>query len=68
MNAPEQELAIDAVYYALFRVVEVGELEDAEAAVAWAQSALEGPELREGLVARVAELPAARRVPAGHSH
>jgi hypothetical protein len=49
------ELAIDSVYYALFRVVEIAELHGAEKAVEWAQSALDEPQLREGLVNRVRE-------------
>jgi hypothetical protein len=46
----EQKLAEEAVYYALFRVVEIAELEDAEAGIAWAQDALQWRGLRTGLV------------------
>jgi hypothetical protein len=52
----ERELACEAIYYALFRVVEVAEYDDAEAAVEWAQKALEWQQLREGLVDRVEEM------------
>jgi hypothetical protein len=51
----ERQLACEAVYYALFRVVEVSEYENAEAAVEWAQKALEWEQLRDGLVDRVME-------------
>jgi hypothetical protein len=56
----ERALACEAIYYALFRVVEVSEYEDAEAAVEWAQKALEWQQLREGLVDRVEEMRAER--------
>jgi hypothetical protein len=49
------ELATDAVYFALFRVVEIAELHGAETAIEWAQSALDEVQLREGLVNRVRE-------------
>ena len=49
------DLACDAVYYALFRVVEIAELHGEEKAVEWAQAALEEPQLRDGLVSRVRE-------------
>jgi hypothetical protein len=49
------DLACDAVYYALFRVVEIAELHGAEKAVEWAQNALEESQLRDGLVSRVQE-------------
>jgi hypothetical protein len=52
----ERELACEAIYYALFRVVEVAEYDNAEAAVEWAQKALEWQQLREGLVDRVEEM------------
>ena len=48
-------LACESVYFALFRVVEIGELENAEAAVKWAEEALAVEELREGLVEGVKE-------------
>jgi hypothetical protein len=51
----EQTLTEAAVYFALFRVVEVAELEGAEAGVAWAQDALDWPRLRTGLVEGAAE-------------
>jgi hypothetical protein len=47
--------ASECVYLALFRVVEVGELDDAEAAVAWAERALASEELRQGLIDGVKE-------------
>ena len=46
---------MDAVYFALFRVVEIAELRGAETAIEWAQSALDEEQLREGLVNRVRE-------------
>jgi hypothetical protein len=49
------ELARDAVYFALFRVVEIAELHGAETAVEWAQSAIDEEQLRDGLVNRVRE-------------
>ena len=49
------ELARDAVYFALFRIVEIAELHGAETAVEWAQSALGEEQLRDGLVTRVRE-------------
>jgi hypothetical protein len=61
----ERQLAYEAIYYALFRVVEVSEYENAEAAVEWAQKALEWEQLREGLVDRVEELRAERFQRAG---
>ncbi|HEX2232520.1 MAG TPA: hypothetical protein VHG69_04060 [Thermoleophilaceae bacterium] len=56
----ERELACESVYFALFKIVELAEYEDAEAAVAWAQKALEWEELRTGLVEGVEESRAAR--------
>ena len=63
----ERKLACEAIYYALFRVVEVSEYEDAEAAVEWAQKALETELLREGIVDRVEEMRSSRfeRTPSG---
>jgi hypothetical protein len=52
---PQDALARDAVYFALFRVVEIAELHGAETAVEWAQSALSEEQLRDGLVNRVRE-------------
>ena len=51
----QYELARDAVYFALFRVVEIAELHGPETAIEWAQSALGDEQLREGLVNRVRE-------------
>ena len=48
-----EELASDSVYYALFRLVEIAELHDAEAAVEWAELALSSKDMRDGLVGRV---------------
>jgi hypothetical protein len=47
--------ACECVYFALFRVVEIGELEDAEAAIQWAEEALATDALRQGLVDGVKE-------------
>jgi hypothetical protein len=52
---PHDDLAGDAVYFALFRVVEIAELHGAERAIEWAQCALGEEQLREGLVNRVRE-------------
>jgi hypothetical protein len=51
-----RHLAERSVFYALFRVVELAELEDAEKALEWAQSAVDSAELRHGLVDRVSEV------------
>lgn len=48
-----EELASDSVYYALFRLVEIAELHNAEAAVEWAELALTSKDMRDGLVDRV---------------
>ena len=48
-----EELASDSVYYALFRLVEIAELHDAQAAVEWAELALSSKDMRDGLVERV---------------
>ena len=50
-----EELASDSVYYSLFRLVEIAELQDAEAAVQWAEMAVASKEMRDGLVERVKE-------------
>ena len=49
------KFACECVYFALFRVVEIGELEDAEAALRWAEEALSTEGLRQGLVDGVKE-------------
>jgi hypothetical protein len=56
----DRQLACEAIYYALFRVVEVSEFNDAEAAVEWAQKALDTEQLREGIVERVEETRSSR--------
>ena len=56
----ERELACESVYFAMFKVVELAEYENAEAGVQWAQKALEWSELREGLVDGVEEKRAER--------
>ena len=63
----ERKLACESVYFALFKVVELAEYENAEAAVAWAQKALDWSELREGLVEGVEEKRAERFERAGAS-
>ncbi len=50
-----EELASDAVYFSLFRLVEIAELQDCESAVEWAEMALASQEMRDGLVERVKE-------------
>ena len=50
-----EELASDSVYFSLFRLVEIAELQDAQAAVDWAELALSSKEMRDGLVKRVKE-------------
>jgi len=42
----DSELAAQAIFYALFRVVEIEELSNAEDAVEWARSLVEDPVLR----------------------
>ena len=56
----ERELACESVYFTLFKLVELAEFEDADAAVEWAQKALEWSELRDGLVDGVEEKRAHR--------
>ena len=58
------KFACESAYFALFRVVEVGELESPEAAVRWAEEALANPELRQGLVDGVKERMADRELAA----
>jgi hypothetical protein len=58
------KLACECVYLALFRVVEVGELDNADAAIAWAEDALANEELRQGLVDGVKERMAERELAA----
>jgi hypothetical protein len=60
VTVTERELACESVYFALFKVVELAEYENAEAAVQWAQKALEWEQLRTGLVEGVEENRAAR--------
>ncbi len=56
METPsEQDLVAKGIFYALFRVVEIEELSGAERAVEWARSAVEDPELCEGLAVAVRE-------------
>jgi hypothetical protein len=50
-----EELASESVYFSLFRLVEIAELQDAEAAVQWAEMAISSKEMRDGLVERVKE-------------
>ena len=50
-----EELASDCVYFSLFRLVEIAELRDPEAAVQWAEMVLTSREMRDGLVERVRE-------------
>jgi len=50
-----EKFACASVYFALFRVVEIAELEGPEAAVKWAEEALGYEGLREGLVEGVKE-------------
>jgi hypothetical protein len=46
----ERELACESVYFTLFKLVQLAEYEDADAAVEWAQQALDMEQLRTGLV------------------
>ena len=48
-----EELASDSVYFSLFRLVEIAELQDADAAIEWAEMALSSKDMRDGLVERV---------------
>jgi hypothetical protein len=56
------KLACDSVYFTLFRIVEIGELEGAEAAIQWAEESLEVKDLRQGLVEGVKERMAEREL------
>jgi hypothetical protein len=58
------KFACDSVYFALFRVVEIGELEGADAAIQWAEEALGTNDLRQGLVEGVKERMADRELAA----
>jgi hypothetical protein len=58
------KFACESVYFALFRVVEAAELDGPEAAVAWAEQALETEGLRRGLVDGVKERMANRELAA----
>jgi hypothetical protein len=51
----DRELACESVYFTLFKLVELAEYEDPEAALQWAQKALEFEQLRTGLVEGVEE-------------
>jgi hypothetical protein len=51
----DHELACESVYFALFKLVELAEYENADAAVQWAQKALDIEQLRTGLVEGVEE-------------
>ena len=55
------QLACESVYYALFRAVQIAELEGPEAAVEWAEDALTVASLRQGLVDGVEEHASAGR-------
>jgi hypothetical protein len=46
----ERDLACESVYFTLFKLVELAEYENADAAVEWAQQALDLEQLRTGLV------------------
>ena len=59
-----EELASDSVYFSLFRLVEIAELQDAQAAVEWAEMAISSKEMRDGLVERVKERGGAPPEPA----
>jgi len=50
-----EELASDSVYFTLFRLVEIAELRDAQAAVEWAEMAVASKPMRDGMVERVKE-------------
>jgi hypothetical protein len=50
-----EELASDSVYFTLFRLVEIAELRDAEAAIEWAEMAVASKPMRDGMVERVKE-------------
>jgi hypothetical protein len=55
-SSPECDVAIQSVYYALFRTVELAEYSGPETAIEWAQSVLEERQLLHGFVERVREL------------
>jgi hypothetical protein len=53
------DAAVESVFYALFRIVELAEYAGPDKAIEWAQSALADRQLLRGFVERVRELPAA---------
>jgi hypothetical protein len=55
------DVAVESVFYALFRIVELAEYSGPERAIEWAQSALADRQLLHAFVQRVRELPAADR-------
>jgi hypothetical protein len=55
----EGDVAVQSVFYALFRIVELDEYSGPETAIEWAQSVLGDPQLLRGFVERVRELSAA---------
>jgi hypothetical protein len=63
------DAAVESVFYALFRIVEVAEYSGPEQAIEWAQSVLGDPQLLHAFVERVRELPAGdrRRVDPGRA-
>ena len=64
-------LAVESVFYALFRVAELAEYAGSDKAVEWARGALDDRQLLHGFVERVREIPrgetpsAASRLAAG---
>ena len=55
------DVAVESVFYALFRIVELAEYSGPETAIEWAQSALTDRQLLHGFVDLVRERPAADR-------
>jgi hypothetical protein len=55
----EGDVAVQSVFYALFRIVELAEYAGPETAIEWAQSVLGERRLLHGFVERVRELSAA---------
>jgi len=43
------------IFYALFRIVEIDELSGPEAAIAWARSVLDDPQLRDAFAENVGD-------------
>jgi hypothetical protein len=57
--------AVQAVYYALFRVIEIAELSGRAKALQWAESLIDDPELRRAFARGVRNAAVRERVSVG---